>query len=192
MPPDYHFHSKSTGGSEGSELTMSGFLYYKTLTLEVADEIATAAIDTAKMNGFNPLAVCVLDAAGVPIVMKRMDQCTGPAFLTIAQHKANTCVRMKMSSRAYGDKYLPTNASPAMMVRILSQIHSNEGEVASFPGGVVIKDKETGQILGAVGCSGAAGDEDEYCAWSGIKLSAIGDVVTTEPVSHCCTTVKND
>jgi uncharacterized protein GlcG (DUF336 family) len=171
---------------------MSGFLHYKTLSLEVADEIASHAIQTAKDNGFNPLAVCVLDAAGVPVVMKRMDQCVGPAFSTIAQHKANTCVRMRMSSRAYGDKYLPGNATPAMMVRILSQIHSNDGEVASFPGGVVIKDVETGQIIGAVGCSGAAGDEDEYCAWSGIKQSSIGVAVTTEPANHCCTTVKSE
>jgi uncharacterized protein GlcG (DUF336 family) len=160
------------------------FLHYKTLTLEVADQIAATSIETAKLHGFNPLAVCVLDAAGVPIVMKRMDHCTGPALLTIAQHKANTCIRMKMSSRAYGDKYLPPDATPATMVRILSQVHSNQGEIATFPGGVLIKDPETGQVIGAVGCSGAAGDEDEYCAWYGIKNSVIGDVVNTEPANH--------
>jgi uncharacterized protein GlcG (DUF336 family) len=170
---------------------MSNFLHYKTLSLEVADEIASHTVETAKLNGFSPLAVCVLDAAGVPIVIKRMDQCTGPAFVTISQHKANTCIRMKMSSRAYGDKYLPAQATPAMTVRILSQIHSNDGEIASFPGGVVIKDPETNQIIGAVGCSGAAGDEDEYCAWKGIKLSSIGNLVVTEPANHCCTTLKS-
>eukprot|EP00542_Grammatophora_oceanica_P020713 CAMPEP_0194052360 /NCGR_PEP_ID=MMETSP0009_2-20130614/45182_1 /TAXON_ID=210454 /ORGANISM="Grammatophora oceanica, Strain CCMP 410" /LENGTH=174 /DNA_ID=CAMNT_0038699909 /DNA_START=167 /DNA_END=691 /DNA_ORIENTATION=- len=171
-------------------MASSGFITYKTITLDVADQIASIAIETAKKNGFNPMAVCVLDATGVPIVTKRMDHCTGPAYATIAQHKANTCIRMKKSSRAYGDKYLPDDATPGKMVRILSQIHSNEGEIASFPGGISIKCKETGQIIGAVGASGAAGDEDEYCCLQGVWKSSIAEEIVTEPADHSCTTVK--
>ena len=39
--------------------------------------------------------------------------------------------------------------------------------MAPFPGGVLMK-KSDGSMLGAVGVSGAAGDEDEYCALRGI------------------------
>ena len=39
-----------------------------------------------------------------------------------------------------------------------------DGNVAGFPGGVLIRDKESQQIMGAVGVSGAAGAEDEYIA----------------------------
>ena len=173
-----------------SSSTSGLLLQYKTLSLDVADEIASKAIQTAKDNGFNPIAICVLDHAGNPIVAKRMDGCPNRAYATIAEHKANTCVRMKKSSRAYGDKYLPDDATPGKIVRILSQIASNEGEIASFPGGVVIKCAESGQILGAVGASGAAGDEDEYCAWSGVKQSAIANIVETDPKDHSCTTIK--
>jgi len=36
--------------------------------------------------------------------------------------------------------------------------------------GVIVKNKE-GVVLGAVGVSGASGDEDEECAASGITLA---------------------
>jgi uncharacterized protein GlcG (DUF336 family) len=55
---------------------MKAFLQYKTLSLKVADEIATLAIQTCLKSGFKPVAVCVMDQAGYPIVAKRADGCT--------------------------------------------------------------------------------------------------------------------
>jgi uncharacterized protein GlcG (DUF336 family) len=54
---------------------MTKFLQYKTFSLKVADEIATLAIQTCHKSGFNPVAVCVMDQAGYPIVTKRADGC---------------------------------------------------------------------------------------------------------------------
>jgi uncharacterized protein GlcG (DUF336 family) len=54
---------------------MKAFLQYKTFTLQLADEIATLAIQTCYKNGFKPVAVCVMDQAGYPIVTKRADGC---------------------------------------------------------------------------------------------------------------------
>ena len=54
---------------------MSGLLVTKTLSLRVADEIATLAVEAASINGFNPVTVYVLDTAGNTIVQKRMDDC---------------------------------------------------------------------------------------------------------------------
>jgi uncharacterized protein GlcG (DUF336 family) len=54
---------------------MAKFLKYKTFSLKVADEIATLAIQTCHKSGFQPVAVCVMDQAGYPIVTKRADGC---------------------------------------------------------------------------------------------------------------------
>lgn len=55
---------------------MTKFLQYKTFSLQVADEIATLAIQTCIKSGFKPVAVSVMDQAGYSIVTKRMDGCT--------------------------------------------------------------------------------------------------------------------
>lgn len=54
---------------------MSGILTTKTMSLAVADEIATLAIKACKNNGFKPISICVMDPAGHEIVTKRMDGC---------------------------------------------------------------------------------------------------------------------
>ena len=54
---------------------MSGILTTKTMSLAVADEIATLAIKACKTNGFKPISICVMDPAGHEIVTKRMDGC---------------------------------------------------------------------------------------------------------------------
>lgn len=61
--------------------------------------------------------------------------------------------------------------------------------MACFPGGVLLKD-QSNLVVGAIGVSGAAGDEDEYVglksAWeSGLPLK-------TEPKEHNCSTVKEE
>ena len=55
----------------------------------------------------------------------------------------------------------------------------------------MIREKETGEILGSVGVSGAAGDEDEYCALYGIQNCVIGEVLETEPATHSCKTIRS-
>lgn len=168
---------------------MASFLRFKTLSLKVADDIASKAIQVAERNAFSPIAVCVMDANGNAIVTKRMDHCPANVYASMAEHKANTCIGMKCSTRAYGDKYLMPTSTPDQFMRLGSQIASQSGKVISFPGGVVIKCADEGTILGSIGVSGAAGNEDEYCALQGVQLSTISDQVTTEPEDHSCTTV---
>jgi hypothetical protein len=95
-----------------------------------------------------------------------------------------------MSSRAYGSKYLSVDGTPDDFVRLVNQISTMEGQVAAFPGGVLVRSKEDGQVLGAVGVSGAAGAEDEYIAWKAIHLCSSREDITTEPEQHSCTTAK--
>lgn len=55
--------------------TNSRFQIIKSLTLQVADEIANKAVEAAVRHHFHPIAVCVMDPFGYPIVTKRMDGC---------------------------------------------------------------------------------------------------------------------
>lgn len=46
-----------------------------------------------------------------------------------------------------------------------------------------MKEASTGDILGAVGVSGAAGDEDEYCALQGVQGCSLAAQLATMPAS---------
>ena len=100
------------------------------------------------------------------------------------------------SSRAYGNKYLKgkngEKVGPEVFVRVLNQINTLDGEMAAFQGGVLIREKASNDVVGAVGISGAAGDEDEYCALRAVVESSIGDELLTEPAEHSCKTAKDD
>ena len=60
--------------------------------------------------------------------------------------------------------------------------------MAPFPGGVLLKSAD-GNVIGAVGVSGASGDEDEYCALRGAIESSAG--FKTVPEIPSCTTIKD-
>lgn len=162
----------------------------KTLSLQLADQIASAAIRAAEDEAFAPIAVCVMDPSGHSIVTKRMDGCPAMAYPKISEAKANICVATKSSSRAYGDKYLK-NASdpqeparPDVFARVLNQIGILGGKAAAFPGGVLVRDGADGSIVGSVGVSGAAGAQDEYCAIMGVRGCGLSGELVTEPAEH--------
>lgn len=113
------------------------------------------------------------------------------AYPKISHAKASTCVSTKMSSREYGKKYLHSEGTPDVYCRVLNQITTLQGEMAAFPGGVLVRSKATGQIVGSIGVSGAAGAEDEYCAWRAVHECTEADELVTEPEQHSCSTKKD-
>ena len=166
----------------------------KRLTLAIADEMASLAVAAAKANKFAPITVTVMDPEGSEIVSKRMDGCPPMAYSKLAAAKANTCVAVQMSTRTYGNKYLKgsdgtTPSTSDVYVRGLNQIISVDSGLVAFPGGVLIRDGEGG-IVGSVGVSGAAGDEDEYCALTAVQECSAADELVTEPTEHACKTLK--
>lgn len=70
---------------------------------------------------------------------------------------------------------------------MLGMVAISGGQMAPFPGGILLKLGE--HVVGAVGVSGAAGDEDEYCAIRGVMEADLG--LTTVPEQHSCSTVKD-
>jgi uncharacterized protein GlcG (DUF336 family) len=75
--------------------------------------------------------------------------------------------------------------------RVLNQISIMDGKMAAFQGGILVREKSTGEIVGSVGVSGAAGDEDEYCALYGVHNCELGlaSQLDTVPSEHSCKTL---
>ena len=151
------------------------------LTLEAADEMSNVALREAYSRSFKPVSVCVLDASGRPLVTKTMVACATLAP-ELALAKARTCVGFHISSRFFRDNYINADGLGPKMPQALAMGAvgaSARQPVASFPGGVLCRDA-AGNVVGAIGVSGAASDEDEHCAILGAQ--AVG-LVTEPPMS---------
>lgn len=123
----------------------------KKLSLEAALTIAQEALATCRKEGVQ-VAVTVVDRAGQPQVVLR-DVLAPELTLTISGQKAYTAASF----------VVPTST---LNERAISQMGSIDG-LAMFAGGLPIQ--AGGQLLGAVGVSGApSGETDEACAQAGI------------------------
>ena len=168
----------------------NNFAYIPILSLHQADTIANNVIQCCLRNGFNPVSVYVLDHGGHTLVHKRMDNCSPVGIPDFAFAKAFSCIVNKYPSRAFRDRYT-SGSDPGISAKfgqMLGMVSISQGTMAPFPGGILLKFGES--IVGAVGVSGAAGDEDEYCAIRGVIESGFVGL-TTIPEQHSCSTVKD-
>ena len=55
--------------------------------------------------------------------------------------------------------------------------------MAPFPGGVLIKTADGSTVLGAVGVSGGASNDDEFCAMYGVQQSGL-ECTTRPPIEN--------
>ena len=168
-----------------SSISSHGTLMSK-ISLTVADELANKVIANVKRNNFPPIVVTVVDRQANILVQKRMDDVCHAAFPEFSYAKAFTCVTMGVSSREFRDKYTATNESAK--IGQMNSMMAISGKMAAFPGGVLLRNCEN-EIIGAIGVSGAAGDEDEYVALNAVWES--GFPLQTQPKEHSCTTVKS-
>ncbi len=175
----------------------SAFITSKSISLATADEISNLAINAAQIQNFNPISITILDSSGAAILTKRMDNCPSNLYPSVSHAKAHTCIAVVNSSRFYANKHLQAknkdeHVGPDLFTKVLNQVTISGGKMAAFQGGVLIKCKESGQVVGSVGISGATGDEDEYCALYGIHNCSMGKegLLETVPEHHSCTTLK--
>lgn len=137
------------------------------LTLAQANQVIEAALSTARKMDLPPVAVAVLDAGGHLKSLQRED---GVSFIRVqvCQAKAWGALGLGEDSRDISTRYAD-NAQQQGFVNALNAM--TNGGLIPLPGGVLIRNT-TGQIVGAVGISGAISDDDETCAKAGIE--AIG------------------
>ena len=129
---------------------------YKSLTPEVALELARAALADCRKRGFQ-VAVAVVDRSGLPQVMLR-DRFAGPHTPPTATGKAWTAVTFRTSTTE-----LSAISQPGMPQAGLRHLPN----VVMIGGGITVE--AGGALVGAIGVSGApGGDADEACAKAGI------------------------
>eukprot|EP00581_Thalassiosira_minuscula_P002029 CAMPEP_0183736620 /NCGR_PEP_ID=MMETSP0737-20130205/49765_1 /TAXON_ID=385413 /ORGANISM="Thalassiosira miniscula, Strain CCMP1093" /LENGTH=127 /DNA_ID=CAMNT_0025970671 /DNA_START=27 /DNA_END=407 /DNA_ORIENTATION=+ len=124
----------------------------------------TAISSVSDLKTHKPMCVTVLDATGGILVQKRMDGCPDGAYVKFSYAKARTCIHLQSSSRAFREKYTGNSGNAAQFTQAASMVSVMEGGLVPVSGGVLVKSAD-GSIVGAIGVSGAAADEDEYLAW---------------------------
>jgi glc operon protein GlcG len=117
------------------------------ITMDSAQAVIQAAIAEANKRGW-PEDFAVVDPGGNLVAFARMD---GAQFasIAIAEHKARTAARYRRPTRAFED---------AVQKFGFNYILTLDDVIASR-GGIPLV--EGGKIIGAVGCSGGTGSQDE-------------------------------
>jgi len=162
------------------------FVTKHVLGLAHADVIANQVIAVCQRNAFNPVTVVVLDESGSTLVHKRMDGCSPRGIPDFAHAKAFSCIVNGYPSRNFRDRYTGSG-DLAKFGQLVGMCSISQGTMAPFPGGIVLQ--YNGSTIGAVGVSGAAGDEDEYCAITAVAEVQLG--LQTIPAQHSCSTVRD-
>lgn len=123
---------------------------------EAAGLICHAAVTQARSLGV-PVAVWVLDQAGQPVMMQKMEGALLPA-VEAAYNKAWTCAALHAES---GD--LPGLIEQGDLAGLVQ-----DERIMPFGGGVPITD-ERGYQLGAIGVAGASPEQDREIAAAALK-----------------------
>ena len=145
--------------AQGADLTSQSVL-----TLEGAKHVAAAAVAYAHAHDAPGASIAIVDAGGHTIYLERLDGTFG-ASSDVSIGKARTAANFKHATRALEDSI--NNGRPALAAVIAST------PFTPLRGGVPIL--VNGQIVGAIGVSGAAtADQDEEIATAGARALESG------------------
>jgi len=133
------------------------------LTLENARRIVDAALGYGRDKDLAPLTVAVLDAGGHPVALMREDG-SGILRAEIATGKAYGALGFGVGGRELREK------DPKFLAAVAA---ASGGRMVPAPGGVLVRDPDTGTIIGAVGISGDVSGNDEAAAMAGIEAASL-------------------
>lgn len=129
----------------------------KRLSDQDAQTILEGAEAKARELGL-AMCIAVVDESGYLIAFKRMDG-GKPLSTTLAQDKAHTAAISHRSTQFYNERNIPGE--------LLFGIHTSAGGRFSTVGGGVNVEVD-GAVVGAVGLSGGAPQQDIACAEAGV------------------------
>ncbi|MCX7141242.1 MAG: heme-binding protein [Proteobacteria bacterium] len=129
--------------------------YGAPINLETAKKAAAATAAEARKNNWN-MAIAITDIAGDLVYLEKMDA-TQTASVKVAMGKARSAAIYKRPTKVWQDGVAAGGAG----LRILGL----EGAVPVDGGLPIVMD---GKIVGAIGVSGAAGNQDAQCAQAGV------------------------
>ena len=132
------------------------------LSLNQVQRAMSTMMAKANEEPDRPLAIAIVDDAGDLLSYSRMDRCRKiPQRMAI--RKAYTCALSGADSKDYAQRLKDQGRTVAEM---------GDPMLAAVQGGVVVLHPRTGAILGGIGVSGLAAQEDEDIARMG--LAALG------------------
>ena len=127
--------------------------YGAPISLDRADAVLAAALAESKKRDWK-LICAVVDSGGSLVTFKRMDGAQ-LASIKISIHKARVAAKFRRETR------LIENGVQAGNVYLLSL-----DDVIASRGGIPLID--SGKLIGAIGCSGGTGSQDEVVAKVGV------------------------
>lgn len=127
--------------------------YGTPITLDRAKAAVDAAVAESKKHDWK-MNVAVVDSGGNLVTFQRMDGAQ-LASVTIAEHKARAAVKYRRETKAFEN---------GIQVNNLHYVLTLDDVIASR-GGIPIV--EGGKMIGAIGCSGGTGSQDEAVAKAG-------------------------
>ena len=131
-----------------------------------AEVIGKRALEVARLNSLNPMAVAVFNAAGQCLFFKMED---GNPLLRegIARGKALGALGLGTDSGAMAKGFADRPGFFGAVFAIA------QGTLVPVPGGVLVRDPKTNAVIGAVGVSGDVSEKDEACAIEGIRTAGL-------------------
>jgi uncharacterized protein GlcG (DUF336 family) len=133
------------------------------LKLLTAQIIVTETRAAAKERSLSPITVVVLDAGGHVLAAEREDGSANGRF-AIAFGKAYGALSLGLGSRALMRR---AEEQPYFIAAATAAIG---GALIPVPGGVLVRDAD-GELIGAVGVSGDASDNDEAVGVAGVQAA---------------------
>jgi glc operon protein GlcG len=130
--------------------------YGAPISLEMADTAISAALNEAKQRNWS-MNIAVVDSGGNLVAFKRMDGAQ-LASITISEHKARTAVKFRRETKAFENAI---QASNYHYIETLDDVIASRGGIPLIVGG---------KLIGAIGCSGGAGAQDEVVCKAGAAV----------------------
>ena len=129
--------------------------YGPPISLERAQAVINAAVAEAKNRDWK-MNVAVVDSGGNLVAFQRMDG-SQLASIQIAQDKARVAAVFRRETRAFEDGIQLKNFNYLITFGVISS-----------RGGIPLVDQ--GKIIGAIGCSGGTGSQDEVVSRAGAAV----------------------
>jgi glc operon protein GlcG len=128
--------------------------YGAPIALERALAVIAATVAEARKRDWK-LNVAVVDSGGNLVAFERMDGAQ-LASIQVSEHKARTAVMFRRETKAFENAIQQNNYNYVLTL---------DGMIGSR-GGIPLV--EAGKLIGAVGCSGGTGSQDEVACSAGV------------------------
>lgn len=130
--------------------------YGTPVSLERAEAAIAATVAEARKHNWK-LNVAVVDSGGNLVAFQRMDGAQ-LSSIQVSQHKARASAEFRRETKVFEN---------ALQLNNMNYIMTLDGVIAAR-GGIPLV--EGGKIVGAIGCSGGTGSQDEVACKAGVAI----------------------